>query len=165
MKNSIVIFMGLILSFSVLAQHNHHSQMNKDNPVFEDKTLGDIYGHYIHLKNALVASEYDEAKKGATALATALDSYKSGEKAYSIANKVRTVTTLKDQRKLFSALSDEITVLVKNGKMTKGNVYLEFCPMANGNTGGAWLSSEKDIKNPYFGDKMLKCGMVKETIN
>jgi len=36
--------------------------------------------------------------------------------------------------------------------------------MANNNSGGSRLAVEKDIKNPYFGDIMLKCGSVKETI-
>jgi hypothetical protein len=36
--------------------------------------------------------------------------------------------------------------------------------MANENTGAFWLSNEKEIKNPYFGSMMLKCGSVKETI-
>ena len=36
--------------------------------------------------------------------------------------------------------------------------------MANDDKGGYWLSIEKEIKNPYFGSKMLKCGEVKGTI-
>ncbi|MCF6308835.1 MAG: hypothetical protein L3J09_12915, partial [Flavobacteriaceae bacterium] len=44
-------------------------------------------------------------------------------------------------------------------------VYLEFCPMADGNNGGFWLSYDKEIKNPYFGQAMLTCGEVIETFN
>jgi len=36
--------------------------------------------------------------------------------------------------------------------------------MADDNKGGYWLSTEKKIKNPYFGSKMIKCGKVKEII-
>ena len=46
----------------------------------------------------------------------------------------------------------------------KTPVYIEFCPMANDNKGGYWLSTEEKIQNPYFGKKMLKCGEVKATI-
>jgi Protein of unknown function (DUF3347). len=28
-----------------------------------------------------------------------------------------------------------------------------------------WLSSEKEIKNPYYGSTMLTCGSVVDTIN
>ena len=48
--------------------------------------------------------------------------------------------------------------------MTKDTFYVQHCPMANDNNGADWLSKEKEIKNPYYGDKMLKCGMVSETI-
>ena len=41
------------------------------------------------------------------------------------------------------------------------NLYLSFCPMAFGNKGGYWLQDSKEIKNPYFGSKMLKCGEIK----
>jgi len=43
-------------------------------------------------------------------------------------------------------------------------VYLQFCPMANGGKGASWLSKDEEIRNPYFGSRMLKCGRIKETI-
>ena len=42
--------------------------------------------------------------------------------------------------------------------------YFQYCPMANNDKGAYWLSSKKDILNPYFGDAMLTCGETKETI-
>jgi hypothetical protein len=48
---------------------------------------------------------------------------------------------------------------------TEKTLYKDFCPMANNNKGAYWLSEVKDIKNPYFGSKMLKCGNVREQIN
>ena len=33
--------------------------------MFKDAKLGKAYEHYVHLKDALVASKPDEAKKGA----------------------------------------------------------------------------------------------------
>ena len=43
-------------------------------------------------------------------------------------------------------------------------VYLQHCPMADDNNGASWLSKEKEIRNPYFGARMLKCGSVEEVI-
>ena len=80
------------------------------------------------------------------------------------ASKIAASSDLKEQRKVFSTLSNEMATLVKGGKLSMGMLYLEYCPMANGNTGAFWLSNEKQIKNPYFGDMMLTCGSVKETI-
>jgi hypothetical protein len=36
--------------------------------------------------------------------------------------------------------------------------------MAKNNEGAFWLSASDQIRNPYFGDKMLKCGSVEEEI-
>jgi Cu(I)/Ag(I) efflux system membrane fusion protein len=36
--------------------------------------------------------------------------------------------------------------------------------MANDNKGATWISKDKNIINPYFGDKMLTCGSVESVI-
>jgi hypothetical protein len=36
--------------------------------------------------------------------------------------------------------------------------------MARNNQGGFWLSDDEEIRNPYFGDKMLTCGSVTEKL-
>jgi Cu(I)/Ag(I) efflux system membrane fusion protein len=42
-----------------------------------------------------------------------------------------------------------------------GNIiYVQHCPMADNNKGADWLSTEKEIRNPYFGSSMLTCGEV-----
>jgi hypothetical protein len=43
-------------------------------------------------------------------------------------------------------------------------VYYDYCPMAKNDQGANWLSDVKEIKNPYFGAKMLSCGEVQEMI-
>ena len=42
--------------------------------------------------------------------------------------------------------------------------YVAFCPMVDGDRGAYWLSEFEDIKNPYFGSMMLRCGEVRERI-
>ena len=44
-------------------------------------------------------------------------------------------------------------------------VHYQFCPMAKNGKGAYWLSENKDIRNPYFGKKMIDCGETKETLN
>jgi hypothetical protein len=36
--------------------------------------------------------------------------------------------------------------------------------MAFDDQGADWLSAEEQIRNPYFGDKMLKCGLVEQDL-
>ena len=43
-------------------------------------------------------------------------------------------------------------------------VYVQHCPMAFDNKGADWLSFDSEIRNPYFGDKMMKCGITKDTL-
>jgi hypothetical protein len=95
----------------------------------------------------------------------ALKDAKASAASIEVATKLASTSDLEEQRKLFSTLSNEMATLVKDGKLSMGMLYLEYCPMANNNSGAYWLSNEKEIKNPYFGDKMLKCGSVKEMIH
>lgn len=46
-----------------------------------------------------------------------------------------------------------------------GPVYVVHCPMAFKNQGADWLSPESRVLNPYFGDRMLKCGEVKRELS
>ena len=43
-------------------------------------------------------------------------------------------------------------------------LFIQYCPMAFGNQGATWLSAEGSVMNPYFGDEMLTCGVVRETL-
>jgi hypothetical protein len=36
--------------------------------------------------------------------------------------------------------------------------------MAADGKGASWLSDKREVRNPYYGDKMLTCGSVKESI-
>jgi Cu(I)/Ag(I) efflux system membrane fusion protein len=37
--------------------------------------------------------------------------------------------------------------------------------MFNDNKGAYWLSEIEEIRNPYFGEKMLSCGETIESLN
>jgi hypothetical protein len=136
----------------------------KMEPMFKDKDMGAAYGDYILLKESLVESQADVAKEAARKLLESLSSVNNSTDAKMEVAKIAATSSLNDQRKFFASLSNEMTTLVKASTLSMGEVYLEYCPMAHGNSGGYWLSNEKEIRNPYFGDKMLKCGSVKETI-
>lgn len=170
-KNTILVMVLALVSFGVFAQHDHGNHNDKKEmgkkmePTFKDKNLGTAYVHYIHLKEALVASNHEEAKNASAELVKIIHSVNGGDKAHIEAVKVAGAKSLDEQRKAFAPLSNEMVSLVKSSEISMGEVYLEYCPMANNNTGAYWLSNQKEIRNPYFGNKMLKCGSVKETID
>ncbi len=123
-----------------------------------------IYNGYIILKDALVATKFDEAKKAADALKTDLASYKGCENTALIAGKIAVASDIATQRKEFTSLSSDVIALFKHADITKGAIFVQHCPMANNGDGGDWLSSEQKIQNPYYGDEMMECGRVVETI-
>jgi hypothetical protein len=168
MKKTMMIVLIALTSFGAYAQHDHaqHADQKTEQSAvkFKDDKLGTAYAYYINLKDALVASNNVDAKKAAGELQKALANLSGSTKVAAEAAKVAASSDLDEQRNSFSALSNEMKVLVKDGKLASGLLYVEYCPMANNNEGAFWLSNEKQIKNPYFGDAMLTCGSVKETI-
>ena len=71
---------------------------------------------------------------------------------------------LKTQRKHFIELSRAMITLVETFQSPGGRLFVQFCPMANNDQGAFWLSSQEEIRNPYYGDMMLTCGEVRNEI-
>nr|WP_299207499.1 efflux RND transporter periplasmic adaptor subunit [uncultured Brumimicrobium sp.] len=82
-------------------------------------------------------------------------------------SQLKNAAATKDIQKLrifFEQISEEMILLLKTfGAMDKA-IYIEHCPMVNNDKGADWLSLESEIKNPYYGAAMLKCGEVKQVI-
>lgn len=118
---------------------------------------------YFDLKDALVETEQEKAAE----TATVLESVSEQEELESIRKIAKQISMEKDievQRKYFSELSQNLYTIVKESGAKNVTVYKQYCPMAFDNTGAFWLSDSEEVINPYFGDKMLKCGKVEETI-
>ena len=72
---------------------------------------------------------------------------------------------IENQREHFVILNENLIALAMNAEQGSNTLYVQKCPMANNNNKGAiWMSLEKDIRNPYYGDAMLTCGSVIEEI-
>ncbi|MNY17937.1 hypothetical protein D3C86_1512860 [compost metagenome] len=105
-----------------------------------------------------------EAKVAASAIELGAKELGSGAALGALASKIGAAADIEAQRALFSDLSNDFIARVKASGLNSGEVYVEYCPMALNDKGASWLSNQKDIKNPYFGESMLTCGEVKETI-
>jgi len=77
-------------------------------------------------------------------------------------NALAKTSVIKEQRNHFIQLSKQMTKAVQLFGVNQ-KVYNQFCPMAADNKGAYWLSYNKEIRNPYFGESMLSCGEVKAT--
>lgn len=135
-----------------------------DATTLKDGKLNAVYQHYIHLTTALVNSDAAEAKVAANAIEAGARQMEGGSAIAAQASKITNASDTEVQRAAYEALSNKMIELVKKSGLTTGELYVDYCPMAFDDKGAAWLSNNKEIRNPYFGDKMLKCGEIKETI-
>jgi hypothetical protein len=78
--------------------------------------------------------------------------------------KITTTAGLEEKRRTFQVMSDKLYDLLRTIRYSGSKVYQQFCPMAFDNAGATWLSGSTEIVNPYFGDKMLHCGEVRDSL-
>lgn len=141
-------------------------------------SLKPVIDHYIHVKNGLAAGNATETAAGAKAMGEALGKVDQSamtpeqQKLYAENEEdlkehadhiSKNEGNIEHQREHFVQMSEDVYELVK-GFGSGQALYHDHCPMYDNNKGAMWLSEAREIKNPYFGDKMLTCGVVKEVI-
>lgn len=168
MKNLIKTIAITIVLISIIScknesktDHNTTSYIATETGkvTFQNDIAYQQFQHYLHLKTALVNTNLDEAKSGAQMMA----SISNDVSLKDVLSKIVASSNIKDQRTLFVDVTDKMTKIV-NESIDSGEVYQQFCPMAFNNKGAYWLSANEEIRNPYFGDRMLKCGKITKTI-
>ena len=127
---------------------------------------------YLSVKNALINSNESEAASASGKMYEAMKTFDksllSGDqkKIYDdIESDLKehaehiSKSKIDHQREHFATMSKDMYDLVKafGAGMT---LYHDHCPMYN--DGSIWLSETKDIKNPFYGDKMMTCGSMEE---
>ncbi|HHI69304.1 MAG TPA: efflux RND transporter periplasmic adaptor subunit [Planctomycetes bacterium] len=142
--------------------------------------VGDLLERYFSLEDALAADDFSTAKKALERMKKILSSMKGKALQFKdrplwtrerkllleALEKASSAPGLKGLRAVFAPLSDLVSQVVRNwGTGGKAKVYRIFCPMAFGGKGAFWLQPDDQVRNPYFGPKMLKCGEVKETFS
>ncbi len=156
MKKYILTFaLSLFTIISISAQKTNNANISK------------LYNQYIAIKNALAADNADQTSKAALdfiKIAGTVDAKLLSEGNINTLRKDATAIsearTIQKQREYFYNLSDNMIAVAKKFKLSDKSVYVQYCPMAEGN----WLSNENKIVNPYYGSKMLSCGSVKSEI-
>ncbi|MFW5835412.1 MAG: DUF3347 domain-containing protein, partial [bacterium] len=149
----------------------------KTDPVFTEQ-LTEVYKAYLRMKDAFVATDAGKVKEEAERVGEALNrvdmSLLEGdahmqwmdqlEALNESLEKINNSDDIEMQRKVFISLNNTFYSSVKTFGLQADTVYYQYCPMADGDRGAYWLSDEKEIRNPYFGDMMLTCGEVREII-
>lgn len=188
------LFLGLIASSVLaLTACNGNAEKKSETTVHADHatetvpSIGDatsnenfseLYAHYQHLTFALSSDNDKEAANASKGMLEALSKIKSDgfsaedkttyediaadikEHAEHISDNVGNIA---HQREHLVTLSKDFYDIAKEFG-TEKPLYKVFCPMYNDNKGAYWLSDNKEIKNPYYGEAMLTCGEVQEEL-
>ena len=144
------------------------------------KQLDEVADAYIDIKNGLVNTDNNITSAKAENLLMALEKVDMKlltdedshmywmEQSNIIKNHgdmISSSTDVEYQRKQFEYVSDAVIRSVQAFGTSGKTYFVQFCPMAFNNKGANWLASEEQIRNPYFGDKMMKCGSVKRKLD
>jgi membrane fusion protein, copper/silver efflux system len=141
--------------------------------------LSDLFQNYFDIKNALVESNFIKSKNAMERFSKSLNAVDMSildDKTHAIwmdhdrnlreiVNSFLKLKDITDQRQSFSTFSNELIETAKNFRIETEKMYVDYCPMAFDDQGGLWLSEFEEIRNPYFGDEMLKCGEIREVIS
>lgn len=134
----------------------------------QQNQLSQLLSQYYNIKDALIAGNGNVASIKASEfvkIANSIDYKLISEGNINALLKDATLISetkdVKKQREHFANLSNNMAALARSVKLGSAPIYQAYCPMKK----ASWLSSEKAIKNPYYGNAMLTCGQITETIN
>ena len=156
----------------------NHDNFNTSNEVMDSNVqssdVKQVLADYMDIKDALVATNKEEAAKAGKKLESSLNSFNVNSYTSEQQEELKDIiadakehaehigkSEMDHQREHFKTLSNDMMDMVAVTG-TETTLYQQFCPMYD--KGSSWLSISKDIKNPYYGNKMLACGKVQKEI-
>lgn len=170
--------------------HNHGGNTNsnmekmpvssKKTTISEDakKSLQPLFDNYFKLKIALASDDFEKAKASGVAMNNSLgkidmnlfkgDAHslwmQQSTALKTVLQHIEHLGDIKAIREKFISISNSMIALAESFDPLPTPIYVQYCPMADSNKGADWLSKEKEILNPYFGEAMLSCGETTKTI-
>jgi hypothetical protein len=133
---------------------------------FNNPDIAAIFNQYIQLQNALINTNAEDTAEEAKKLRQIMgdSEVNADEEVLALVSTMADNKDIKLQREKFQPLNDWMESQVE-GALKSGTIYKQYCPMAFDDQGAYWLSTDKSVLNPYFGDVMLRCGRVDAEIN
>ncbi len=179
------LFGTLAEHFELLKDHFHLDRVlmaqavSASVPAEFKREVGKLLRLYLALQTSLANDDFAGAKRAGEKFATALrgtdvsplkaearktwmqglDNLSAGT------DKVLGARNIETLRQGFERLSTGMAGAIERlGVDIKGPVFELFCPMAFNDKGATWLQQDQDIRNPYFGAEMFKCGEVRRQL-
>ena len=164
------------ISAFVVEDSLHFSQ---ETPAAFKQQLNKVLDAYLVLNESLVAADEKQVENASTSMMSALLEVNDGmlkgsahdywkEKKFFLMDHVelcKEADTVEGKRENFAFISEAMIKAVDVFGAGRQTLFVQYCPMANGNKGAYWLSESKIIRNPYMGSQMLTCGETKGTLN
>lgn len=153
-----------------------------------NKSVDEMMKNYFELKEAFVdadtskvktaAEDFEKSVNGLKLSELQNDSVPTLEGANQFLGEIKDATTrlksetdLTEMRHKFSRISENLYPLLNTIAYEGDKIYWQNCPMAFGDQEANWLSSTREIINPYLGKNhpefkgsMLNCGEVKDSL-
>lgn len=142
------------------------------------KSLEPLFKAYFSLKNALSQDDFQHAQQAGVQLRALLDQVATksfSEEANALWSTESAILSnslehfqhyseIAELRDRFLHISKAMISLIDGFHPLGSTIFVQYCPMANSNSGAYWLSQEDKVINPYFGASMLSCGEVKRRV-
>ncbi len=158
---------------------NHLAEIERQEvPLKFQNQLKIVFDNYMVIEKALVNDNSETPKTAANELLKSIKNVdmtlvndEPGHSHWMLLEKelrqsasaISKTSDIKEQRDYFSSLSAHLINAIKTFGINK-KVYVDYCPMVNEDSGAFWLSTEKEILNPYYGASMLRCGEISDEI-
>jgi hypothetical protein len=185
----VVLVVAAFATYLIMGNKSDEPKAEKPKPLslgqksgaFND-SFNELMTAYFAVKDALVESDTLKANAAAANLAKSAEALKTDEitgdstgvikeTAKSFAGTIagsalglRGEQNIEKKRQEFEMISDALWSLTRTVKYEGQKVYYQYCPMAFDNKGAYWLSKDANIRNPYFGSKMLTCGSTQDSL-
>ena len=153
------------------------SASNLEERIFSEGFTAEIINmipSYLKMKDALVAGDAFVVQAEARELVRHLSAIPTTDlgtpEKSNLENSLIPLKAIADsdslevQRNYFVRLNEVLIPIMESLGSGTQTLYVQTCPMADNNKGAAWMSAQKEIRNPYYGDAMLTCGRVIRTI-
>jgi hypothetical protein len=186
-KNFTIFIFLLFFMFSAGCQTKNAPAFKPENmqsnlsPV-QTRFAAAALSQYLDLKNALVATNSLQTHRAALLMVKNIDSLHqmllTDTSSISESLSIQTDSirlqlqqiiqnnhkSCEPQRIYFKFLSDNLLSMLAIMHVRHLHLYNQYCPLALNEKGGHWLSTSRNIENPYFGSKMLTCGALIDTL-
>lgn len=129
-----------------------------DNPALTEPVKS-VYVHYLKVQTDLANDSMKGVAEEADAIAKAVQGDKMKMLPETVATQAQALakaTDLKTARAAFKPLSDSLIKYLADHHAKDAYVQV-YCPMAK----ASWLQAGKTVSNPYFGQGMPTCGIIK----